>query len=136
MRLQRVLAAFLLLLFILTFVPAAIYIDGDNGSPQYVGFYRQIAVVGFIELPISGLFTLIAFLFAIGVDRWRLLTSGVWALVAGLWALCALLLRYRVPEEVCPLTYCINAGQIAVGLVSILLGAFKKRWNQEGKPVR
>lgn len=136
MKLQRVLAAFLLLLFILTFVPAAIYIDGDNGSPQYVGFYRQIAVVGFIELPISGLFTLIAFLFAIGVDRWRLLTSGVWALVAGLWALAALLFRYRVPEEVCPLTYCINAGQIAVGLVSILLGAFKKRWNQEGKPVR
>lgn len=69
MKLQRVLAAFLLLLLILTFVPAAIYIDGDNGSPQYVGFYRQIAVVGFIELPISGLFTLIAFLFAIGVDR-------------------------------------------------------------------
>ena len=137
MKTQKILTIIILVLFIATLLPLCTYLQYDNGERNYVNYYRSIGAIAVFSFPISGLFTLIAFFFALGVDRWRLLTSGIWILVAGLWPFVALLVRYRsVIPDLLPPVWCIIAGQIIVGLVSIFLAANKKRWNQDGKPVK
>ena len=137
MKTQKVLSIIILILFIATLLPLCTYLQYDTGERNYVNYYRSIGAIAVFSFPISGLFTLIAFFFALGVDRWRLLTSGIWILVAGLWPLVALLVRYRsVIPDLLPPVWCIIGMQILVGLVSIFLAANKKRWNQDGKPVK
>ena len=137
MKTQKILTIIILVLFIATLLPLCTYLQYDNGERNYVNYYRSIGAIAVFSFPISGLFTLIAFFFALGVDRWRLLTSGIWILVAGLWPLLALLLRYRrLVPRVLPPVWCIIGMQILVGLVSIFLAANKKCWNQDGKPVK
>ena len=137
MKTQKILTIIILVLFIATLLPLCTYLQYDNGERNYVNYYRSIGAIAVYSFPISGLFTLIAFFFALGVDRWRLLTSGIWILVAGLWPLLALLLRYRrLVPRVLPPVWCIIGMQILVGLVSIFLAANKKCWNQDGKPVK
>lgn len=137
MKLQRLFAVVTLLLFLLTFLPWAVSSVDDHGAVTSLDFYSQIAKLGMIELPISGLFTLISFGFALGLDRWRLLTAGIWLLIAGLWPLAAYVLRYHGQvDTIYPMTWCILFAQVFIGVVSIALAAYPKRWNKEGKPVK
>lgn len=137
MKLQRLLAAITFILFLLTFLPWAVSSVDDHGAVTSLDFYSQIAKLGMIELPISGLFTLISLGFALGLDRWRLLTAGIWLLIAGLWPLAALVLRYHCQvDTVRPMTWCILFAQVFIGTISIALAAYRKRWNNEGKPMK
>lgn len=138
MKVQRILTAVILLLFILTLLPLCTYLKYDTGEVQYVNYYRSIGAIAVAEIPISGLLTLLALIFALVRSPQRMLISGILILIAGVLPLISLLLLFRrVAKYLLPTFWVIVAGQIIVGVISIVLyNNLRKRRNQDGKPVQ